>query len=69
MIGVVPCISVPVGAQSNVNLESVPSLTSDFGVSTNENKNENKNLHVDTASVIESIYYRTIFRVEHHLLI
>jgi len=31
MIGVVPCISVPVGAQSNVNLESVPSLTSDFG--------------------------------------
>ena len=65
MIGVVPCISVPVGAQSNVNLESVPSLTSDFGVSTNENKN----LHVDTASVIESIYYRTIFRVEHHLLI
>ena len=48
MIGVVPCISVPVGAQSNVNLESVPSLTSDFGVSTNENKN----LHVDTASVI-----------------
>lgn len=34
MIGVVPCISVPTGAQSNVNLESVPSLTSDFGVST-----------------------------------
>ena len=33
MIGVVPCISVPPGAQSNVNLESIPSLTSDFGVS------------------------------------
>ena len=38
MIGVVPCISVPVGAQSNVNLESVPSLTSDFGVSKIEMK-------------------------------
>ena len=49
MIGVVPCISVPVGAQSNVNLESVPSLTSDFGVSTT--CNESKNVHVDTASV------------------
>ena len=47
MIGVVPCISVPVGAQSNVNLESVPSLTSDFGVRTNESKN----VHIDTASV------------------
>ena len=46
MIGVVPCISVPVGAQSNVNLESVPSLTSDFGVSTNESKN----VHVNIAS-------------------
>ena len=40
MIGVVPCISVPVGAQSNVNLESVPSLTSDFGVSTIEMKDQ-----------------------------
>ena len=49
MIGVVPCISVPVGAQSNVNLESIPSLTSDFGVRTLVNKS--KNVHVDTASV------------------
>ena len=63
MIGVVPCISVPVGAQSNVNLESVPSLTSDFGVSTNENKMST------SPPLLFGIYYRTLFRVEHHLLI
>ena len=61
MIGVVPCISVPVGAQSNVNLESVPSLTSDFGVSTYESKN----VQVDTASDRNLSW--NCFRVEHHL--